>query len=771
VASHTINGQAWPSGTLVSVYKGESQPAGQDTVPAGTAVTSATVSGSSVTFTGLEEGRRYLAYAAGVSKRFLVQPGSVDTLRPISGSEAQAIRDSVDGVGADVDLMRLPVEAGADITPATVAATFTAADADGKQGVLIPAGTGQKLTGTITVPDGMTLAYEAAPSYIYASARPVSYGNRLGRLVVDGTFSGTVAIQLGSNSRVRGLHLDGVGSSGVTAIRAYNSATWSLDYGLIVEDCHIESFSKGIDDGGPQTTFQAPNRISNTDISNCGTGIDLRKSGDVTIDRNCDIHDNTIGVFLQGTAMTAILGCRIEGNTTKGVQLSDSYRVLISGCRFDRNFEEAIYSTMSINGLAQQYEGFTRITGNIFSGNGTSLAQSTATPQTSRAIYFQRGRHVAIEGNTHFARAGQKNGEDPPKITPLKFAVMEDCRFGAVRGNSGTISHGVPTARITNWTVASPTVATAVAHGLTSGDRVAILADEPYATQPVVNGVHTVTVLSADTFSIPVNVTSVGSHGVTDYFKTGSFGTPIVTDPVDIIDTTLTSDIEVEGNDFTIAGDQGTRQSVAPDPKEQLLPNGDLEQWTGKTIGSAIAVTVPTAIADGFTARQVGTLGTFAATVTPKAFADGQTGVAGNPRYYAKYACTNAGSITQQYIDQRFPDARLFSGEHIVVSVWCRATDAADAAGTTIAAQMQFLQNFGTGGSTQVATAKSFTIPRGTTWVRVDVAITVPSVSGKTIATDGTAFTSVANLRASHDNLLQVVTAIIDDLQADGRLG
>jgi hypothetical protein len=27
------------------------------------------------------------------------------------------------------------------------------------------------------------------------------------------------------------------------------------------------------------------------------------------------------------------------------------------------------------------------------------------------------------------------------------------------------------------------------------------------------------------------------------------------------------------------------------------------------------------------------------------------------------------------------------------------------------------------------------------------------------------------NLRASHDNLLQVVTAIIDDLQADGRLG
>jgi hypothetical protein len=80
----------------VSVYKGESQPAGQDTVPAGAAVTTGTVAGSSVTFTGLEEGRRYLAYAAGVSKRFLIQPGSVDTLRPITGQEAQALRDRLD---------------------------------------------------------------------------------------------------------------------------------------------------------------------------------------------------------------------------------------------------------------------------------------------------------------------------------------------------------------------------------------------------------------------------------------------------------------------------------------------------------------------------------------------------------------------------------------------------------------------------------------------------------------------------------------------------
>jgi hypothetical protein len=94
VASHPISGQRWPDGTSVSVYLAAAY-VNPPAAPSGVAVTSATVASGTVTFTGLTAGLRYVAYAAGVGVRFLVQPGSVDTLRPITGPEAQEIREGM----------------------------------------------------------------------------------------------------------------------------------------------------------------------------------------------------------------------------------------------------------------------------------------------------------------------------------------------------------------------------------------------------------------------------------------------------------------------------------------------------------------------------------------------------------------------------------------------------------------------------------------------------------------------------------------------------
>jgi hypothetical protein len=93
VASHTIGGQTWPSGTLVSVYSANALPASGDGTPVGVAVTSATVTGASVTFDGLSENVRYLAYAAGVGKRFLVP--QVDPM------DARSLRARVDELEGD----------------------------------------------------------------------------------------------------------------------------------------------------------------------------------------------------------------------------------------------------------------------------------------------------------------------------------------------------------------------------------------------------------------------------------------------------------------------------------------------------------------------------------------------------------------------------------------------------------------------------------------------------------------------------------------------
>lgn len=63
---------------------------------------------------------------------------------------------------------------------------------------------------------------------------------------------------------------------------------------------------------------------------------------------------------------------------------------------------------------------------------------------------------------------------------------------------------------ITNISIADPTVITCVDHGLTSGDSITIF---NASSVPDINGVWVVTVLDADTFSIPVAVTTGGSTG------------------------------------------------------------------------------------------------------------------------------------------------------------------------------------------------------------------------------------------------------------------
>ena len=63
---------------------------------------------------------------------------------------------------------------------------------------------------------------------------------------------------------------------------------------------------------------------------------------------------------------------------------------------------------------------------------------------------------------------------------------------------------------ITDISVASPTVVTATGHGLTTGNSVIITGSN---STPSINGTHTITVTSPDTFTIVVNVTVQGTRG------------------------------------------------------------------------------------------------------------------------------------------------------------------------------------------------------------------------------------------------------------------
>lgn len=77
-------------------------------------------------------------------------------------------------------------------------------------------------------------------------------------------------------------------------------------------------------------------------------------------------------------------------------------------------------------------------------------------------------------------------------------------RVATIQSISNVSLNGV----ISNISVANPTVITSTVHGLTTGDIIVISGSN---SAPVVDGVHTVTVLDSDTFTVPVSVTTLGT--------------------------------------------------------------------------------------------------------------------------------------------------------------------------------------------------------------------------------------------------------------------
>lgn len=76
-----------------------------------------------------------------------------------------------------------------------------------------------------------------------------------------------------------------------------------------------------------------------------------------------------------------------------------------------------------------------------------------------------------------------------------------------VTGLEAYVSGGL-SGTITGITEANPSEITSAAHGLESGDVIEIAGSD---TTPSIDGEHTITVTGANTFTIPVNVTSDGT--------------------------------------------------------------------------------------------------------------------------------------------------------------------------------------------------------------------------------------------------------------------
>jgi hypothetical protein len=152
--------------------------------------------------------------------------------------------------------------------------------------------------------------------------------------------------------------------------------------------------------------------------------------------------------------------------------------------------------------------------------------------------------------------------------------------------------------------------------------------------------------------------------------------------------------------------------------------NGDFGVWQRGT--SFSSASYPTFYADRFYG---GTDGSgITRTVSQQTFTPGSAPVAGyEGKFFLRVNQSVAGTgSSYNVLDNRIEDVQTLAGQTATLSFWAKADAARTVTGT-------FTQYFGVGGSGNVDTSLgSFSVT--TSWTRFTATISVPSLSGKTIA-------------------------------------
>jgi hypothetical protein len=119
-------------------------------------------------------------------------------------------------------------------------------------------------------------------------------------------------------------------------------------------------------------------------------------------------------------------------------------------------------------------------------------------------------------------------------------------------------------------------------------------------------------------------------------------------------------------------------------------------------------------------------------TVTRQAFTLGQTDVPGEPEYFCRTVVSSvAGAGNNSMSVQKIEGVRAFAGQQVTIGFWAKADATKNIA-------VELAQLFGSGGSpsTDVTAIGVSKVSIGTTFQKVTVTATVPSISGKTLGTN-----------------------------------
>ena len=120
-------------------------------------------------------------------------------------------------------------------------------------------------------------------------------------------------------------------------------------------------------------------------------------------------------------------------------------------------------------------------------------------------------------------------------------------------------------------------------------------------------------------------------------------------------------------------------------------------------------------------------------TASQQAFTAGQTDVPGNPKYYLRHVVSSVAAAANYVTSyQKIEGVDTLSGQTATVSFWAKADSNKNIA-------TEFFQYFGSGGSpsSQVNAIGVTTHSLTTSWQKFTATVAIPSISGKTIGSDG----------------------------------
>jgi len=159
--------------------------------------------------------------------------------------------------------------------------------------------------------------------------------------------------------------------------------------------------------------------------------------------------------------------------------------------------------------------------------------------------------------------------------------------------------------------------------------------------------------------------------------------------------------------------------------RRNAIINGNFDVWQRGTSQTA----------DGYLSvdRWRLTINATTQSVTQQAFTLGQTDVPYNPKYYLRDVVTTASTAgSYAILQQNIEGVESFAGETVTLSFYAKADASKNIA-------VEFVQSFGSGGSpsTVVTGISVTTVALTTSWAKYTVTADIPSITGKTLGTDG----------------------------------